>query len=142
MTSSTRQELLSVLAELSAACPEMRFGQLIANLSTLAKGLSAEGLWDAEDEELLAAARKQLTYFADGRQRGTRCTTKRRPCAANARPGSRTTFEEPGATGDCQNPGQGADASSLFSQKAKSGEVSGTEPGGATRRVGGAARAL
>jgi hypothetical protein len=65
MTTSTRQELLAVLAELSAACPEMRFGQMIANLSTLAKGLDAEGLWDAEDEELLAAARKQLAYFVD-----------------------------------------------------------------------------
>jgi len=65
MTTSTRSDLLFVLAELSAACPEMRFGQLIANLSTLAKGLSAEGLWDAEDEELLTAARKQLAYFAD-----------------------------------------------------------------------------
>lgn len=65
MMTSTRQELLTVLAELSAACPEMRFGQLIANLSTLAKGLSAEGLWDAEDDELLAAARQQLSYFVD-----------------------------------------------------------------------------
>jgi hypothetical protein len=62
---ATRQELLSVLVELSAACPEMRFGQLIANLSTLAKGLSPEGLWDAEDEELITAARKQLAYFSD-----------------------------------------------------------------------------
>ena len=60
-----RQELLSILAELSAACPEMRFGQLIANLSTLAKGLSSEDLWDAEDEELLAAAKKQLAYFLE-----------------------------------------------------------------------------
>ncbi len=65
MTSPTRQELLAVLAELSAACPEMRFGQLIANLATLARGLSAEGLWDAEDEELLAAAKEQLAYFAE-----------------------------------------------------------------------------
>lgn len=65
MTSPVRQELLNVLAELSSACPEMRFGQLIANLSTLARGLSAEGLWDAEDEELLAAARKQLAYFSE-----------------------------------------------------------------------------
>jgi hypothetical protein len=65
MTTSTRQELLAVLTDLSDICPEMRFGQLIANLSTLAKGLSAEGLWDAEDEELLAAARKQLAYFSD-----------------------------------------------------------------------------
>ena len=67
MTSSVRQELLSVLDELSSACPEMRFGQLIANLSTLARGLSAEGLWDAEDEELLAAAREQLAHFRNDR---------------------------------------------------------------------------
>ena len=65
MMNPIRQELLAVLAELSAACPEMRFGQLIANLSTLACGLSAEGLWDAEDQELLAAARKQLAYFTE-----------------------------------------------------------------------------
>ena len=71
MNPTARQELLAVLAELSNACPEMRFGQLIANLSTLAKGLSAEGLWDAEDDELLAAARKQLEYFA------ARCTVPR-----------------------------------------------------------------
>jgi len=71
MTSKTRQELLSVLTELSVACPEMRFGQLIANLSTLARGLSAEGLWDVEDEELLAAARQQLEFFA---QRGAQAT--------------------------------------------------------------------
>ena len=64
---NTREELLQVLGNLSTACPEMRFGQLIANLSTLAKGLSAEGLWDAEDEELLTAARKQLAYFEQNR---------------------------------------------------------------------------
>ena len=65
MTDPARQELLAVLAELSAACPEMRFGQLIANLATLARGLTAEGLWDAEDEELLAAAKKQLEHFVE-----------------------------------------------------------------------------
>ena len=54
MITPVRQKLLAVLGELSAVCPEMRFGQLIANLSTLAKGLSAEGLWEVEDEELLA----------------------------------------------------------------------------------------
>jgi hypothetical protein len=67
MMNPVRQELLAALAELSASCPEMRFGQLIANLSTLARGLSAEGLWDAGDEELLAAARKQIAYFAEHR---------------------------------------------------------------------------
>jgi len=67
MINPIRQELLLVLAELSRACPEMRFGQLIANLSTLARGFAAEGLWEAEDEELLAAARRQLAYFEEHR---------------------------------------------------------------------------
>jgi hypothetical protein len=58
-----RRELLGVLSELSEECPEMRFGQLIANLATLAKGPVVEGIWDAEDEELLAAARRQLEVF-------------------------------------------------------------------------------
>lgn len=66
MNRPVRQELIAVLTELSAACPEMRFGQLIANLSTLAKGLS-EDLWDVEDDELVEAARKQLAYFAEHR---------------------------------------------------------------------------
>jgi hypothetical protein len=70
MTTPIRQELLAVLAQLSAACPEMRFGQLVANLSTLAKGLSPEGLWEAEDEELLTAARTQLGYFVEHRSAG------------------------------------------------------------------------
>lgn len=67
MTAPVRQELLAILAELSSACPEMRFGQLIANLSTLAKSPTAEGLWEAEDDELLTAARKQLAYFREHR---------------------------------------------------------------------------
>jgi hypothetical protein len=67
MISSVRQELLQTLTKLSSYCPEMRFGQLIANLSTLAGKGSAEGMWDAEDEEMLAAAREQLTYFVEHR---------------------------------------------------------------------------
>jgi hypothetical protein len=57
------RELLSVLAELSAECPQMRVGQLIANLATLARGPAVESIWDAEDEELFAAARRQLEVF-------------------------------------------------------------------------------
>jgi hypothetical protein len=53
-----RQELLRVLAELSAICPEVRLGQLVVNLSYLARGLSSESIWEMEDEELLEAARK------------------------------------------------------------------------------------
>ena len=63
MTQKTRQELLQVIGELSEECPEVRLGQLIANLATLAKGPTVEGIWDAEDEELLEAARRQLKVF-------------------------------------------------------------------------------
>jgi hypothetical protein len=52
--------MLHILSELSECCPEVRFGQLIANLSYLAKGPTNEAIWDLEDEELLAAARKHL----------------------------------------------------------------------------------
>ena len=60
MSSTVRQELIRVLVELSEVCPEVRLGQLIANLSYLARGLSNESIWEVEDEELLEAARKHL----------------------------------------------------------------------------------
>lgn len=60
MTTPVRKEILHVLEELSRRCPEVRFGQLIVNLSYLAKGPTKEATWDVEDEELLAAARKYL----------------------------------------------------------------------------------
>ncbi len=60
MNDRTRQELFQVLAELNHAQPDVRFGQLITNLSYLARGLSAEAAWDVEDDELLTAARQQL----------------------------------------------------------------------------------
>jgi hypothetical protein len=58
-----REELLRHLAELSEADPELRLGQMIVNLATLAQGAKPEALWDAEDEELLAAARRLLEHY-------------------------------------------------------------------------------
>jgi hypothetical protein len=60
MMQPVRQEILSVLADLSVYCPEVRFGQLLANLSYLAKGPTNEAIWDMEDEELLVAAKQHL----------------------------------------------------------------------------------
>ena len=61
---TTRQELMLALAEVHAALPAMRYGQLIANMIFLAKGTaSSTDLWDIEDEELLAAAREQLAQL-------------------------------------------------------------------------------
>jgi hypothetical protein len=60
MNDSTHGELLAVLDELHAACPELRLGQLIVNLSYLARGPAVESVWDVEDSELLRAAKTQL----------------------------------------------------------------------------------
>ncbi len=60
MMNPVRQEVLQVLAELSKLAPEVRLGQLIVNLSYLARGLSNESIWDMEDDELLIAGRKHL----------------------------------------------------------------------------------
>jgi hypothetical protein len=58
--SPVRREILDHLSELSELVPEIRFGQLVANLSYLARGLSNESIWDMEDAELLEATRKHL----------------------------------------------------------------------------------
>jgi hypothetical protein len=60
---NTREELLACLTELSAIAPDLRLGQLVANLATLAQGAKIEAIWDAEDEELLAAARRLLAHY-------------------------------------------------------------------------------
>jgi hypothetical protein len=61
---AVRQELLRVLGELGEQAPDVRFGQLLANLSYMAKSYSAEAIWDVEDEELLEAAKTHLGELA------------------------------------------------------------------------------
>ncbi len=58
-----RKELLRLLAALSEADPELRLGQLITNLATLAQGAKPEAIWDADDNELLNAARRLLGHY-------------------------------------------------------------------------------
>jgi hypothetical protein len=60
---TTRTELLNCLSELSETAPNLRLGQLVANLATLAQGAKAEAIWDADDEELLAAARRLVEHY-------------------------------------------------------------------------------
>jgi hypothetical protein len=50
---------------LSALCPDVRLGQLIVNLSYLARGMAHESIWDMEDDELLRAARKQVEVLRE-----------------------------------------------------------------------------
>jgi hypothetical protein len=61
MIDSARREMLRILAEISALAPEVRFGQLVANLTLLAVGPWDENLWDIEDDRLLEAMRQHLS---------------------------------------------------------------------------------
>lgn len=67
MINPVRQEILRQLERLSDLAPEVRFGQLIANLAFLAAGPWDQTLWDLEDEQLLAAIQQHLADLT-GRQ--------------------------------------------------------------------------
>jgi len=60
---TARSELLRLLEQLSEDASELRFGQLVANLATLARGAEVEAIWDAEDEELVSAAQRLLAHY-------------------------------------------------------------------------------
>ncbi len=60
-----REEILRLLPRLSELTPDVRFGQLIANLSYQAVGPTAEAVWDMEDEQLLEAIRKHIADLSE-----------------------------------------------------------------------------
>jgi hypothetical protein len=68
---TTRIELLGLLGELSREAGDLRFGQLIANLATLALGAKVEAIWDAEDGELVRAARRLLSHYQQRKEEVT-----------------------------------------------------------------------
>jgi hypothetical protein len=58
MIPATRRDILNELALVSELAPDVRFGQLVANLAVIAAGPWDETLWDLEDEPLLEALRQ------------------------------------------------------------------------------------
>jgi hypothetical protein len=58
-----KQEILQVLSEPVEHCPDVRLGQLIVNLSCIARGPTPEAIWDMEDDELLEATTSRLKDF-------------------------------------------------------------------------------
>lgn len=61
MTITERAEVFAALAELSQRYPHWRLGQLVANVA----GWADAEVWDAEDEQLLSAARAHLGEMAE-----------------------------------------------------------------------------
>ena len=62
-----KQEILHALVDLVDQTPQVRFGQLIANLAVIARGPDPEAVWDMEDDELLDAIR---SHVEDQERRG------------------------------------------------------------------------
>ena len=65
MIAKSREEILQLLHRLSELAPDVRFGQLIANLSYLAVGPTNEAIWDMEDEQLLDAIHRHIDELSD-----------------------------------------------------------------------------
>ena len=55
----TRREILNAVESLSDRYPEMRFGQLVVNISNWATE-TPDATWDVEDKDFLAAAARHL----------------------------------------------------------------------------------
>ncbi len=60
MMSPARKEVLRLLEQVSELAPDLRFGQLVANLSYMAIGPTNEAIWDMEDKQLLERLRQHL----------------------------------------------------------------------------------
>jgi hypothetical protein len=60
MTTTTHDELLQALADLHEIFPDWRFGQMVANLATASGATEPGAIWDLEDDQLLAAARRLI----------------------------------------------------------------------------------
>ena len=54
MNTETREEALTVLAELCAMSPDVRLGQLLAHLGFLGEDQTRRSLWDIDDDQLLS----------------------------------------------------------------------------------------
>ena len=64
---STRRELLELLAELSERYPDMRLGQLVANFASLAARAAPEAIYDIEDDTFIAGIRSHLSRRDSGK---------------------------------------------------------------------------
>lgn len=53
MSETTPQDLLRKLSEIVELSPEVRFGQLLANLGFLVEARAGRSIWDVEDPQLL-----------------------------------------------------------------------------------------
>ena len=64
MIPPVRREILERLVRLSELAPDVRFGQMIANLAFMVAGPWDETLWELTDDQLLAAIQQHITELS------------------------------------------------------------------------------
>lgn len=64
MIGAIRHEFIERLADLQRLSPDVRFGQLLANLGFLVEDQSDRSLWDVEDARLLEVMEKHRADLA------------------------------------------------------------------------------
>ena len=69
MISPERREILRLLEPLCELSPDVRFGQLMANLSYLAVAPTVEAIWDMEDDQLIVAIKKLTANLTELKER-------------------------------------------------------------------------
>ncbi len=57
----TQHELIEKLTDLQQLSPDVRFGQLLANIGFLVEDQTDQSLWDVEDARLLEVMEKHRT---------------------------------------------------------------------------------
>jgi hypothetical protein len=70
MIQATQHELIEKLAELQQLSPDVRFGQLLANLGLLVEDQTEQSLWDVEDARLLDVIEKHRADLLRRQQTG------------------------------------------------------------------------
>ena len=58
MIPATQHELIEKLSDLQQLSPNVRFGQLLANVGFLVEDQTDQSLWDVEDAQLLEVMEK------------------------------------------------------------------------------------
>jgi hypothetical protein len=71
MIQATQHELIERLADIQQLSPDIRFGQLLANLGFLVEDQTDQSIWDVEDTRLLEVMEKHRADLLRRQQSGT-----------------------------------------------------------------------
>ena len=65
MTTGTKREIPELLVEIATLSPEIRIGQLLAQIGFLGEDQTGRSLWEIEDEQLLTVLHQHRLELAD-----------------------------------------------------------------------------